>query len=136
MRKGTVGRWVMSALLAAVIGMGVAEGQAAGTATRGKENGRLSGVLEVCCNAQGSTPEPGVVVIRARSGTHQRVKVPRSGRFSLREAPGRYRVVGGIPSLGWRLGRCRVPGGPPLGERRVRIYADNTTHVAVICQGQ
>lgn len=100
---------------------------------RARSAGRLSGTLDVCCNAHGSMPEPGVVVIRGRSGAAQHIKVPRSGRFSVSEPPGRYLVVGGLPSLGWRLGRCVLPGPAPSA---AFVYAGQTTQVEVTCQGQ
>lgn len=87
----------------------------------------------VCCDAHGSSPEPGTVVVKDGPAERRRVKVPRSGRFSTSLPPGRYHVIGGIPSLGWTMGRCVVD---RSARTWVRIRRTRTTDVKVVCQGQ
>jgi hypothetical protein len=101
-------------------------------------DGLIAGRLTVCCDATGSTPEPGTVVIGGPGGSDHVVDVARSGRFSVSLPPGRYSVVGGIPTLGWSIGRCvaiRARSSAPPAEP-VIVKADARTDVIVNCQGQ
>ena len=102
------------------------------------DDGLITGSLTVCCDANGSTPEPGTVVIRAPNRSGYVVDVGHSGQFSVSLPPGRYRVVGGIPTLGWQIGRCiAIPArssSPPAEPAIVKAGA--RTNVIVNCQGQ
>jgi hypothetical protein len=49
------------------------------------------------------------------------------GRFSTAVPAGTYPVTATSPSYDGGRGECRVPGG-------VRLSADHTTHVRVVCQ--
>jgi hypothetical protein len=102
------------------------------------EDGLISGSLSVCCDAHGRTPEDGIVLIRASDGAGYAVQVGRSGDFAIPLAPGHYRIVGGIPRLGWPLGECiALPArssGSPAEPTIVRAHT--RTRVIVNCQGQ
>ena len=101
-------------------------------------DGVLNGELAVCCSAIGSSREAGTVVARRTDGRARTFAVTSSGRFSVSLPPGRYRVVGGIPKLGWSVGRCLpVPAtwnAPRPSMQDVRI--GQMTSVSIICQGQ
>lgn len=101
-------------------------------------DGVLNGELSVCCSAVGSTPEAGTIVARTADGSGRTIDVRPSGRFSVSLPPGRYRVLGGIPKLGWSVGRC-LPDSPTRNAPRTPmedIRIGETTSVSVICQGQ
>lgn len=102
-------------------------------------NGTLDGTLGVCCDATGSTHESGTIVIHGADQTQRYIYPGRSGRFSVSLPPGRYRVAGGIPKLGWRLGRCHpVPGTGTSSSASptVSVSSGRTTTISVLCQGQ
>lgn len=92
----------------------------------------------MCCDAYGSTREAGIVLMRSANGADHVVHVARSGEFSISLPPGRYWVVGGIPTLDWNIGRClAIPASsdsPPAEPAIVRAAA--RTNVIVSCQGQ
>lgn len=100
--------------------------------------GTLKGVLAVCCNARGSSPERGVVRIKRRGGGSRLIHVGRTGHFSVKLQVGIYSAVGGIPSLNWKLGQCRPErpssSSPPASP--VVIRAKATTRVWIVCAGQ
>lgn len=100
--------------------------------------GTLKGVLAVCCNAHGSTPERGVVRIKRRGGRARLVHVGGTGHFSVQLRVGVYDTVGGIPSLNWKLGQCRPErpssSSPPPSPIVIRPRA--TTRVWIVCAGQ
>jgi hypothetical protein len=81
----------------------------------------------------GCAHEAGVVVITAQQGQRHRISVGRSGRFAIRLPVGRYRAVGGIPSLGWKLGTCYVD--HPLPPAWIDLRANRITQIVVDCHG-
>ncbi len=100
-------------------------------------DGLLDGRLALCCSAAGTTPEPGTIVIHGANGTQRYVYPGRSGRFTVSLPPGRYRVVGGIPTLGWKVGLCHaVPGtGKSNGPSPTAVVTSaRTTTISVRCQ--
>jgi hypothetical protein len=100
--------------------------------------GRITGSLGVCCNAHGRMPQAGIVVVRRIGGGARVIGVNRTGRFSLALPAGRYEALGGIPRLGWRLGRCRLErpssSAPPASP--IEIRPNRTTRASIICQGR
>jgi hypothetical protein len=102
-------------------------------------NGILGGTLAVCCNAQGSKREPGTIVIHGADNTQRYLYPGPSGQFSVSLPPGHYRVVGGIPKLGWKLGRCQPVPATGTSNRpspTVAVSSARTTTISVLCQGQ
>jgi hypothetical protein len=80
-----------------------------------------------------AVPLSGVVKFAPRHGKAVTVRVPRSGRFRLRLAAGRYRVTGRSPSILVQLPNgqtrelvCSVP-------LTVGVRARHTVHVTVVC---
>jgi hypothetical protein len=74
------------------------------------------------------------VVVTGATGKRHRLKVGRSGRFSVSLAPGRYQAVGGIPRLDWKLGACIVDS--PAPPASFRVLAGRTTRITVDCHGK
>lgn len=123
-------------ILAAVALLGI--GMLAGPARAG-ERGTLSGVLEVTggkpgVNGCGCVRERGIVVVTGIHGAKRRIKTDRTGHFSVRLAAGRYHAVGGIPALGWKLGRCTVD--RPLPPAWVHVSPGRRTRITVDCHGK
>lgn len=72
---------------------------------------------------------PGNVIVSTKQGHRRRkIHVGRSGRFSVRIAPGRYRAVGGVPRYGWKMGSCTA-GGP------FSVLPGRTRRIVVDCRG-
>jgi len=67
-------------------------------------------------------PLSGTVVFWRRAHRTVRVEAGKSGRFSVRLAPGHYAVWGRVQGYP----RCRLPGG-------LTVSADRTEHVVVAC---
>jgi hypothetical protein len=105
--------------------------------SRGR-TGTLSGVLSVCCNAEGRMPEAGVVAIKRHGVRFRLVSTDHRGHFSVRLPVGEYGAVGGIPRLHWKLGRCHLyrptSASPPAFP--VVIRPEAITRVLIGCQGQ
>ena len=102
-------------------------------------SGTLTGTLAVCCSATGSTSESGTIVIHGADQTQRYLYPGPSGRFSVSLPPGHYRIIGGIPKLGWRLGRCHpVPatGTSNRASPTIAVSSGLTTTISVVCQGQ
>jgi hypothetical protein len=112
-------------------------GCAAVPAPRG-DTGTLRGELAVCCNAHGSMPEAGIVVLKRIGGGSRWIAVNRTGHFSLALPVGRYNAEGGIPQLHWPLGQClperQSSSAPPASP--IVIERDVTTRTSIVCQGQ
>jgi hypothetical protein len=102
-------------------------------------NGTLRGTLAVCCTAKGRTGESGTVVVQGADKSRRFVYSGPTGGFSVALPPGRYRVVGGIPKLGWKIGRCRpvlTTGTSSRALPTVIVSSNRTTTISVVCQGQ
>ncbi|HEY5431248.1 MAG TPA: hypothetical protein VIK04_19180 [Solirubrobacteraceae bacterium] len=106
--------------------------------TTSTQEGVLDGSVAPCCTATGSTPEPGTIVVYGANGTQRYVYPGASGHFSVSLPPGHYRVVGGIPKLGWRVGRCLpVPADVKSNSPSptVAVNSNHTTTISVVCKG-
>jgi hypothetical protein len=69
-----------------------------------------------------AVPLSGTIVFWQRDHHTVRVHAGKSGRFSVRLAPGRYTVWGRVEGLPV----CRLPG-------RLKVTADRTRHIVVAC---
>jgi hypothetical protein len=103
-------------------------------------DGTIEGAVSVCCNAHGNMHESGgTIVVHGANGTQRYAYSGHAGRFSVSLPPGHYRVVGGIPRLGWKVGLCHsFPAtrrySKPLPT--VTVTSSQTTAISIICQGQ
>ena len=107
--------------------------------TSSTPNGTLNGDLSVCCRAPGQTREAGTIVVHGTRGTQRYAYTDQSGHFTVSLPPGSYRVVGGIPQHGWKIGRCQpssTSGKTKPPRSLTEVTSNHTTTIAVICQRQ
>jgi hypothetical protein len=128
-----LGKRCTSCLIAAILTLAVIA-----SADASISHGRIVGSLIVSGAAKrpgrcGCSYEPGIVVIIGKRGDRHRIRVGRSGRFSLPFPVGRYHALGGIPRLGWEFGACYVDS--PRPPSWIHVTANRTSRIVVDCHG-
>jgi hypothetical protein len=91
--------------------------------------GVVKGELRLAGGPPGAKPHalPGHVYVRAHGHRVAAVRVRKNGKFKIRLAAGRYRVVGRSPKYGDNHTPCAAA-------HRVKVRDSHVTHIDVTCQ--